>query len=347
VTTTPKKILIVRLSSIGDIILTTALLRCLRKTFPSAEITFLVKEQFRQLLEYSPFIDHLVTLESRKGFSGLRSVKRQFRKEKFDLFIDLHKNLRSLYLRTGIIPGRITTYSKQILRRTLLIWFKINLYGNVKPVMLRYFEAVKKTGVLYDGDGTDVHLPPGTVDRVKGILNEKGYLHSQPLIIVCPSATYENKKWPQENFIITASRLISETGAFIIVHGGKADTQLCERIAVAAGNNATSLAGSLDLSETAALLGLAGLVIANDSGLLHLAQSQKTPVVGIYGPTTRELGFFPIEHASRVIETGVSCRPCTHKGLDYCPRKHFRCMRDIDTERVISAAKSLLNSSLS
>jgi len=104
------------------------------------------------------------------------------------------------------------------------------------------------------------------------------------------------------------------------------------------GEGATSMAGMLSLSETAALLKLASLVIANDSGLLHMAQSQKTPVVGIYGPTTRELGYFPLVQNSTVVETNLSCRPCTHNGLNYCPRKHFRCMNDINSETVINAA---------
>ncbi len=111
------------------------------------------------------------------------------------------------------------------------------------------------------------------------------------------------------------------------------------------GKDAYSLAGSLSLPESAALLSLSSLVIANDSGLLHLAQSQKRPVVGIYGPTTRELGFFPIEQNSTVVETSLPCRPCTPKGLNYCPKIHFRCMNDITPEMVIQAALPYLGKS--
>jgi len=103
-----------------------------------------------------------------------------------------------------------------------------------------------------------------------------------------------------------------------------------------------SLAGLLSLADSAALLRMSTLVIANDSGLLHLAQSQKIPVIGIYGPTTREFGFYPIEQDSTVVETSLACRPCTSKGLDRCPKKHFRCMKDIPADRVIQAALQYL-----
>ena len=111
-----------------------------------------------------------------------------------------------------------------------------------------------------------------------------------------------------------------------------------KKLPVETGQGAFNLAGTLSLSESAALLRLSSLVIANDSGLLHLAQSQKRPVVGIYGPTSRELGFFPIEGNSTVVETPLSCRPCTPKGLNHCPKGHFRCMKDITPEMVIEAA---------
>jgi len=127
-----------------------------------------------------------------------------------------------------------------------------------------------------------------------------------------------------------------------VVHGGKGDMELCSDIAARIGSGAVSLAGQLSLAESAALLSLSTLVIANDSGLLHLAQSQKKPVVGIYGPTTRELGYFPVNMQSAVIETTVTCRPCTHNGLNYCPKKHFKCMLDIPANSVTEAALNFL-----
>ena len=174
------------------------------------------------------------------------------------------------------------------------------------------------------------------------MLSEKGYEFNTPLVIICPSATYFNKRWNPEGFVETARHLIREKSAFVIIHGGKEDSGLCNIIADTIGSRAASMAGLLSLSESAALLQFSTVVIANDSGLLHLAQSQKRPVVGIYGATTRELGYFPVDQNSTVIETELSCRPCTHNGLDKCPKKHFRCMNDISTDKVIKAALQYL-----
>jgi heptosyltransferase-2 len=220
----------------------------------------------------------------------------------------------------------------------MLIWFKINLYRHIKPVYERYFDSVSDFGIHYDKQGTVIHIPASKQEKVRIMLSDAGYAFSTPLVIICPSATYFNKRWKPEGFIETAHHLIKEKSAFVVIHGGSEDTALCQQISEAIGERSISMAGLLSLSESAALLKFGTLVIANDSGLLHLAQSQKVPVVGIYGPTTRELGYFPVDMKSTVIETDISCRPCTHNGLNRCPRKHFRCMNDISAEHVIKAA---------
>jgi lipopolysaccharide heptosyltransferase II len=336
------KILVVRLSSIGDIILTTPLLRSLKNSFPEARITFLIKKQYAELLTNSPYINELVTFDSNEGMSGLNAIRRRFRQEKFDLFIDIHKNWRSMYLRWRLGAGKTTTYRKLIFKRTMLVWFKLNLFNSIRPVYQRYFDSVRDFGITYDGTGTEISVPEAIIDKVKILLSEEGYTPEKNLVVVCPSATYSNKRWMSEGFIETSQYLMREKSAFIIIHGGKDDRPMCALIASSLGKGAANMAGTLNLTESAALLGLASLVIANDSGLLHLAQSQKTPVVGIYGPTTRELGYFPVDKSSTVVETRISCRPCTHNGLNYCPKKHFRCMKDINANTVINAALQYL-----
>jgi len=337
------KILVVRLSSIGDIILTTPLLRSLKNNFPQAQVTFVVKKQYKELLATSPYIDNLITFDKKEGFSGLKRIKRFLADQGFDIYIDIHKNWRSRYIGLCLHARKATTYSKYIFKRTLLIWFKVNLYERIIPVYQRYFEAVRDFGIPYDGLGTQVFVPDSKSEKVRDMLSSTGYSFDDPLVIICPSATYSNKCWKKEGFIEAARYLIEHRLVYVIVHGGQEDIPLCSQIASAIGKRAICMAGKLSLIESAALLKLSSLVIANDSGLLHLAQSQKRPVIGIYGPTTHELGYFPIEENSTVIETDVNCRPCTHNGLNKCPRKHFRCMNDITTERVIQAALHYLS----
>ena len=340
--TTIRNILIVRLSSIGDIILTTPFLRSVRNRFPNARVFFLVKKEFEELLSSSPYIDELITFDKHKGLKELIRIKQYLKTRHIDIYFDIHKNWRSLYLRSGIKAGVTGTYPKQIINRSLLIWLRINLYRRIKPVYLRYFEAGKKYGLQYDRKGTEVFIPDKAKELTKELLNRYGYVFKQPLVIICPGAAHLNKQWLPERFAETADILIKEKNAFVIIHGGEKDKQVCDKIAGLSNNKILNLSGTLDLTGSAALLHFATLVIANDSGLLHLAQSQHVPVVGIYGPTTKHLGYFPITGKSTVIEANVSCRPCTHNGLEYCPKKHFRCMKNIDTKFVTEASLKYL-----
>lgn len=332
-----EKILVVRLSSIGDIILTTPLLRSLKKAYPGAKVTFVIKKQFYDLLSECPYIDELIAYDSKEGFDGLRKLRRLLQEKHFDLFLDIHKSLRSRYLRMGVGAKKTTIYHKLIFKRSLLIWFKLNLYRNIKPVYERYFDSVESLQIKYDGQGTEIHVAPQQIAKVHTWLSECDYNFKDPLIILCPSATYLNKRWKPEGFMDTGKYLIQNHNAFIVVLGGNQDVELCNSIAHAIGRGAVSFAGKLSLTESAALLKHASVVVANDSGLLHMAQSQKVPVVGIYGPTTRELGYFPVKENSTVIEIPLSCRPCTHNGLNKCPKKHFKCMRDISSQTVIKS----------
>jgi heptosyltransferase-2 len=314
----------------------------LKSAYPNARITYLVKKQYAELLASSPYIDELITFDKNEGFAGLERIIKSLRNQHFDIFLDIHKNWRSRYLRFRLNAAKTTSYSKHIFKRTLLIWFKINLYKKILPVYERYFDSVKDFGIGYDGQGTDIHLPESASEKVRIMLAEAGFGMNSPLIILCPSATYLNKRWKPSGFIDTAQFLIRERSAFIVILGGREDIPLCQEVAESIGGNVVSMAGLLSLAESCALLRMSNLVIANDSGLLHMAQSQKKPVVALYGPTTRELGYFPIEKDSTVIETTLSCRPCTHNGLNYCPKKHFRCMNDLSSELVIKAALQYL-----
>ncbi len=247
------KILIIRLSSIGDIILTTPLLRSIRKTYPDASITYITKKQYAGLLADSPYISDLIAFDKSEGFRGLRKIKRRLRSQHFDAYLDIHKNWRSRYLRFGLGARLITTYPKYIIRRAFLVWFKINFYKHIRPVYLRYFEAARKLGVQYDGEGSEIHFPTAAKEKVTGILSSLGYKFDTPLVVMCPGATYFNKKWLADGFVKTARHLMFERSAFVIIHGGRDDKDQCENIAAEIGPGAFSLAGTLSLPESAAL----------------------------------------------------------------------------------------------
>lgn len=336
------KILIIRLSSIGDIILTTPLLRSIRNKFPEVQIDFIIKKEFSDILKYNNFIDHLIGFDKNTGFPGLKILKKRIKSEKYDLLIDLHNSLRSNYLKLfSGIPVK-TTYSKKLLERFLLVRLGKNIYSEIKPVYLRYFESVRKFNIRYDDNGTDVIVIQDIKNAIKEKLAGDAYDFQKPLVVICPGASYSNKRWLPEGFSAIASDLFNKNNAFIAFLGGKQDRELCRQIIEKSGINAMNYAGRFRLAESAALLKEATLVISNDSGMMHLAQAVKTPVVAIFGPTSRELGFFPLPEKSMVIEKKLSCRPCTFKGLNHCPEKHFQCMKSISAAEIYEAAVKML-----
>ena len=337
----PKNILIFRLSSIGDIILTTALIRCIRKTFPVSQITFVVKKEFHDLIKYNTNLNKIIAYDKSTGFKGLQILRQNIKRNRYDWFIDIHNNIRSNYVkRNSRIPLK-TVYKKYIIKRWILINTGINLYKQNKPVLLRYFDALKILDVKYDGEGTEVFFSDGHMQKVRDTLESNGYKNSR-IAVLCPGASYKNKQWTMEGFAEIAG-ILKERGFYVVLLGGKTDIKNCRNVNEINNNNLLNIAGELKLLESAALLSISDIVVTNDSGMLHMAQSQKKPVVAIFGPTTKELGYFPIPQKSRIAEVELSCRPCTPKGLNHCPKKHFKCMKNISSKMVIKLIDELLN----
>ena len=335
------KIIVFRLSSIGDIILTTALIRCIKLKYPDAHLSFVVKKEFNDLIKYNPHIDKIYSYDKKSGLKGLLTLKKEIKSEKFDWFADIHNNIRSNIIKRGLpIPVK-TRYHKRIFYRTLLIRFKLNWYKNNKPVLLRYFEAAEKLGITYDNKGSDIIYSDSEKVKVFNILKENNY-NPENIAVICPGASYSNKQWKLEGFAKIAVYLLKNKRLKVVLLGGQTDVQSCEYINEKTGRKCLNIAGQLKLLESAALLALSKITITNDSGMMHMAQSQNSPVVAIFGPTTKELGYFPLPEKSHVIEKDVNCRPCTHKGLNYCPKKHFNCMNNISENDVINGIEALI-----
>lgn len=338
----PNKIILFRLSSIGDIILTTPLIRCLKKTFPAVRIDFVIKKEYADLMQFNPHISELIVFDKSSGMNGLIKTRKYIIQERYDFFIDIHKNFRSLIVKTASRIKHRKSYSKSIWKRTILIWFKINLFKNVKPVYLKYFDTVQEIQVPYDGLGTEVFIPGEVMGKVDKMLVSHAIDRNKEFITICPGATYWNKRWPAEKFMGLIELIDRKTGYQVILLGGPGDRELCQFIKNSTSVQVTDFSGRLSLLESGALLSKSHCVVTNDSGMMHLAQSQKTPVVAIFGATVKELGFFPLKDKSIVIEHSVPCRPCTHKGLDRCPRKHFKCMNSIEIKEVFKGLEKLL-----
>lgn len=333
-----QKILIIRLSSIGDIILTTPLIRCVRKEYPKAQIDFVVKAQFQDLVATNPHLSNVIVFDKDLPGRPLKELRKKIRKGEYDWIIDIHRNFRSLYLRLGSGAGLVTGYPKKIFYRSMLVYLGINIYPKVESVMVRYFVATRKQGIEYDGLGTEVLVPNELEAELSNRIPAKN--QGAKIIAICPGASFGNKRWLPQRFLEVAKYYADHYRAQIVFLGGPGDEALCTGLANQI-DGALNLAGQLSLLQSAAVLKTSSLIITNDSGMMHLAQSQQVPVVAIFGPTTRELGYFPLPERSAVVEADVSCRPCTHNGLDKCPKGHFRCMNEISTEMVLDASRKV------
>ena len=335
----PQKILVLRLSSIGDVVLTTPVLRALRRRYPSARIDFLVKSGYAGLLHRNPHLDGVLTLPDSAGAADLVRMLGKLRQQRYDLLIDLHRNWRSIFLRRAGGARAARVYRKHVVRRAFYVAFKRESLG-LPSAVDRYFRAVRPLGVVDDGRGPKLHLPDSLRRRTGERLRELGWTGKSAIGLV-PGAGYATKRWPAERYGELGRRLAAEFGVPVLVFGGVEDREVATVICRRIGSAAVDLAGRLSLSESAAALDFCDLVIANDTGLMHVANALGKKLVAIFGSTTGGLGFYPRGEKVRAVEIRLACRPCSHLGRNRCPKGHFRCMQDIPVEEVLRQAEHL------
>lgn len=341
------KILIIRFSSLGDIVLTSPLVRSLRAQFPFAQIDFLVKEEYADLVKFNPNLSSVI--EMRRGdWDELQTVVNQVQSEKYDLLVDLHNSLRSRYIRVLSKAHRKVVVNKRAVARFMLVNFKRNFYDGIIPVAERYLETCASFGVRSDGNGPEVFVPEQTIETMATFAAKLKLEKYKIVLGVAPTAKHFTKRWLPERFIELGAYAAKELNAKLLIFGGNDDATECEDISqminIQVGASvAESIAGKTSLLESIALLDYCHLIISNDSGMMHLAQARNRNLVAIFGSTVKEFGFFPTTSNSKVIEAvNVPCRPCSHIGRAECPKMHFHCMNSIHVEEVVRAVNALL-----
>jgi heptosyltransferase-2 len=325
-------VLVVRFSAIGDILLTTPLLRAIRTRHPGARIAVLTKEPYVPLLSHNPHVNEVLSVAPDEG---ILAIAERIRGVRYSHLLDLHGNLRSHALRR-LAPGPWRSYDKRTLQRTLLITTKRDGYGDVVPVAERYFEAAKELEVDPDGGPPDFFISEEADCRAAERLAALGLGRERPIVALAPGAAHATKRWPVEHWVELIAR-ITPTGADIAVLGGPDDAEAAGEIARAAGGSVGSLAGALGLQETGAVIRRAELLISGDTGVMHMATGVGTPVVALFGPTVRQFGFFPYRSPAEVVELDLPCRPCSAHGTRRCPLGHHHCMRQMAPDLVYAA----------
>ncbi|MBE0643339.1 MAG: lipopolysaccharide heptosyltransferase II [Bacteroidetes bacterium] len=335
-----RKILIIRLSSIGDIILTSPFLRVLKSGYPDCEVHFVTRKEYGTILEHDPHIDRLLLVDTTEGRAGLEALNLRLSQEHYDAVFDLHNNFRSRVLRNGL-SSHVHRIKKRGLRRLLLITKHINIYKDIVAVPDRYIETAARYGVQSDAEGPRLYLTEDIRLSARMKLRAAGIDPTIPAIGICPGAKHFTKRWPAEHFTSLAGQLAAQ-GNHLLLFGGGEDHAVATAIREAAPGQIHDLTGRLTLLETAAAMEHCKALITNDSGLMHMATAMQRPVVALFGSTVREFGFFPYHSPASVLEVAdLPCRPCTHIGRARCPKGHFSCMRDIAPESVREALTSL------
>ncbi len=320
-----------RLSAIGDLVLATPLFSGLRKRFPQAVIDVAVKEEFCELIRHHPAVNSVYTVRKHAGLRGLLHLGLDLRRRKYDVVLDLHRNFRTLLL--GLMCGTQHRfgYHKHRLRRWFYVRFKCSTMAGIPPVRQRYLQAAAPLGVQDDDTSTEIYWTSQHEQEAERVLLAAGWRHGQNMIGLAPGAGFFTKRWPLEYFAELAGCLLREDGASAVaVLGGGQDCGLAQVLRQQNRERVLDLTGKCSLLASAAIVKRCQLLVANDSGLMHIAEAVRTPVLAIFGSTTRPLGFFPQLATSRVIENQrVKCRPCSHLGYRACPLGHFHCMREI------------------
>ncbi|MEY4902190.1 MAG: hypothetical protein RLZZ292_5 [Bacteroidota bacterium] len=308
------KFLIIRFSSIGDIVLTTPVVRCLKQQLDEAEIHFLTKKNFQGIVANNPYVDKVWVIEKKVG-----EVMVDLQKEKFDYVIDLHSNLRTAQVKWRL-GAKNLTFDKINIQKWLMVQTKINRLPK-RHIVERYLDTVVSLGIKNDGRGLDYFIPP------KDEVNVSEYGKYIAFVI---GAAHATKRLPKEKII----EICQQTQQTILLLGGKDEKEIGAAIAQATGQHVINTCGNYNLNQSASLVRQANYVITHDTGLMHIAAAFQKKIISVWGNTIPEFGMSPyygneLNKNTSIEVKNLGCRPCSKIGFDQCPKGHFDCMNKI------------------
>lgn len=318
------KILVVRFSSIGDIVLTTPIVRCIKKQLPGAEIHFLTKVSFQSILSENPYIDRIVTIQK-----SIHEVLEQLKLEKYDYLVDLHNNVRTRSLKLKLrVPN--ATFPKLHIEKWLLVNFKKQMKNQVH-IVDRYFHAVAKLNVQNDHQSCDFFIAPSEKMDVKSVgLEPKRY------ITFAIGAQFFTKRMPVSKMV----EIVKQLKQPVVLLGGQMDFEAGESLCNALKDQSIfNFCGNYSLQQSASFVEQSAVLLTHDTGLMHIASAFEVPTVSVWGNTIPALGMYPYfpqspEKFSIHERKEVGCRPCSKIGFQQCPKKHFNCMKFQDATAI-------------
>lgn len=308
------KILVVRFSSIGDIVLTSPVVRCIKQQIPNVELHFLTKKSFKSIVSDNPYIDQCITIEK-----SINEVIDQLKREKYDFIVDLHQNVRTLSLKLKLrVPN--ATFPKLQIKKWLLVNFKKEIKTKVH-IVDRYFKAVEKLNVHNDGLPCDFFIAPQ--DEIN--IADHGLVPGK-YISFAIGAQFATKRMPVAKMI----EVLKKIQAPVVLLGGNMDYETGEKLTISP--KIINFCGKFNLQGSASIVKQSKILLTHDTGLMHIASAFQIPIVSVWGNTVPDLGMFPYypsapEKYSIHEVQGLTCRPCSKIGFQSCPKKHFNCMQ--------------------
>lgn len=328
------KFLIIRFSSIGDIVLTTPVISTIKQNFPNAKVHFLTKKEFSDVLIYNPKISQIWFFEKGK----LNPLIHQLKTQQFDYIIDLHNNLRSHWV-TFCLYAPTSTFNKENWKK----WKMVNLKSriNVEHVVKRYLHTLNKFQIPYTQElPLEYYCGNEAEIQVNHLLQT--YELNNPFLCIVLSATHFTKKWLKEYYV----ELIDKIPFNIVLIGGKSE----QNDGVWIEKNLTNskrllnLCGKLSINQSAAIIKKSEWVITHDTGMMHIACAYQKKMIVLWGNTCPEIGFAPYQNPNAInISLKLDCKPCSKLGLNQCPKGHFRCMKNITPDLVMKELTKFMN----
>jgi heptosyltransferase-2 len=332
------KFLIIRFSSIGDIVLTTPVIRCLKKQVPDSEVHFLTKDSFRSVIEHNPYIDKLHVLAHSREL-----MIHELMEENYDYVIDLHHNVRTLAVKNALNKKSFSFY-KLNFQKYIYTSIRLNILPKVH-IVDRYLDTVKSFDVKNDGAGLDYFI----AEKNETHKHDIPASHHAGYIACVIGAAHGTKKWPVNKWKEFAHKMDHP----LVILGGKEDADDGKEIALADPVKVYNACGKFSINESADLVKKAKIVVTHDTGLMHIAAAFKRPVVSLWGNTVPSFGMYPYYGENYLSSKGqlpydilqvnkLWCRPCSKIGYDKCPLGHFKCMQKIEVDNVLNAVKKRL-----
>lgn len=326
-----QKILVIRFSSIGDIVLTTPVIRTVHQQL-GAEVHFLTKSAFAPILLSNPHVARVITLSD--DFDAMLET---LKSEQYDHIIDLHHNIRTKRIKIALARPS-TAFKKLNFQKWLLVRFGINRLPDVH-IVDRYLGAGHSLGIMKDGKGLDVYIPPEKeIDIHATFGTDQG-----SYVAVVIGAAHQTKCLTTDQI----ARFCNSIGRPVILLGGKDEISKAQSITMHTTSDSVSDAtGRFDILQSASIIRQAGVVITHDTGLMHIAAALQKPQVVIWGNTIPEFGMYPYYGDAKtkwisIEQKGLPCRPCSKLGYPHCPKGHFKCILGHNVEDIVTAAEEI------